>query len=313
MKRGKGYFWCGAMKKQPVGKFRTKEEWRVVRAMVEVEGMTLTAAAEKASIPYSTVQGRARIECWNPPWGIIRGRPRDTEIMAAQAKKIEANLAREEVLLMAEASLVKAQDLDLLAAKSLVVDSARLKVAISRRVREIVERLADPTIPVRSAAQALGTLAPILRLLYRWDCEPDLQGMKRAVTSCYEADIPEELPPTGAVNLRLIATTPEQLAAMAKEKGVFATECNGQGVGPCVIAPEQPPAAIHGPPIPEKEAPKPPQEGQSVEVTPAGHPPGSEKPKKPPDWSERINYPAPLSQTPFGHSPQDSFDHRSSR
>jgi hypothetical protein len=59
--------------------------------------------------------------------GIIRGRPRDTEILAAQAKKIEAALAREDVLLMAEASLVKAQDLEALARKSLVADSARLR------------------------------------------------------------------------------------------------------------------------------------------------------------------------------------------
>jgi hypothetical protein len=57
------------MKKKSAGKFRTKEEWLVIRAMVEKEGMTLTAAAEKVGIPYSTVQGRARIECWNPPQG----------------------------------------------------------------------------------------------------------------------------------------------------------------------------------------------------------------------------------------------------
>jgi len=176
------------MKKKPAGKFRTKEEWQVIRAMVEKEGMTLTAAAEKAGIPYSTVQGRARIECWNPPAGIIRGRPRDTEILAAQAKKIEAKLAREEALLMAEASLVKAQDLEVLAAKSLVADSARLKVAISRRVREIVARLEDPSVPVRSAAQALGSLAPILRLVYRWGGEPDLQRMKLARTSYGDED-----------------------------------------------------------------------------------------------------------------------------
>ena len=55
------------MKKTPAGKFRTREEWQVIRALVEQDGMTLTAAAEKAAIPYSTVQGRARIKCWNPP------------------------------------------------------------------------------------------------------------------------------------------------------------------------------------------------------------------------------------------------------
>jgi hypothetical protein len=145
-----------------------------------------------------------------------------------------------------------------------VADSARLKVAISRRVREIVARLEDPSVPVRSAAAALGSLAPILRLVYRWGDEPGLQRMKRAVSSYSEDDMLEEFPPTGAVNLALINTTPEQLAAMAKAKGEFnrdnqdgacASECNGQGVGPSVIAPEQPPAATHGRPIPKKEAP----------------------------------------------------------
>ena len=144
---------------------------------------------------------------------------RDTEILAAQAKKIEAALEREEVLLRAEASLVKAQDLEVLARKSLATDSARLKVAISRRVKEIVARLEDATIPVRSAAQALGSLAPILRLVYRWGNEPNLQRMKRAVTSYAEDDMPEDFTPTAAVNLALIATTPDQLAAMAKGKG----------------------------------------------------------------------------------------------
>ena len=285
------------MKKKPAGKFRTKEEWRPIRAMVEEEGMTLTAAAEKAGIPYSTVQGRARIECWNPPAGIIRGRPRDSEILAAQAKKIEAKLAREEALLMAEASLVKAQDLEVLAAKSLVADSARLKVAISRRVREIAARLEDSSVPVRSAAQALGSLAPILRLLYGWGREPDLQRMARAVTSYAEGEPAE--PPTGAVNLALINTTPEQLAALAEAKfnrdgrdGASATECNGQGVGPSAIEPEQPPPAIHGSPIPKKEAPKPPLKGRSPQVAPAPHYPVLERPQQPPDWFERIVLPA---------------------
>jgi hypothetical protein len=47
--------------------------------------------------------------------------------------------------------------------------------------------------------------------------------------------------PQGAVNLALIATTPEQLAALAKanrddHSGPSATECNGQGVGQSAIA-----------------------------------------------------------------------------
>jgi hypothetical protein len=233
------------------------------------------------------VKGRARIECWNPPAGIIRGRPRDIEILAAQAKKIEAKLAREEVLLMAEESLVKAQDLEVLARKSLVADSARLKVAISRRVREIVARLEDPSIPVRSAAQTLGSLAPIFRLMDGWGRTLDLEGMELARTG--NGDVP-----TGAVNLELIATTPEQLARRAIANGAPVT------------LPEQPRAATPGCPVPKKEAPKPPSEGPSAKGAPTtGDPPVSENPQQPPDWFERIAHSAAVSQTPFGQTPQE--------
>jgi len=203
-----------------------------------------------------------------------------------------------------ELALVKTEDLELLARRSLAADSARAKVAVSRLVAEILSRL-DASVPVRSAAQALGALAPIFRLLYGWGREPDLQRMARAVTSYAEGEPTET--PTGAVNLALFNTTPEQLAALARAKfdrdeqpDTSATECNGQVAGPSVVRPEQPPTANHGPPIPKKEAPKPPPEDRSAKVTPAGRPPISEKPQQPRDWSEQINYPAPLSQTPFG-------------
>jgi hypothetical protein len=147
-----------------------------------------------------------------------------------------------------------------------------------------------PVCSRRSAAQAWGALAPILRLVYRWGGEPDAKGMRRAVTSYAEDDMPEDFPPAGAVNLRLIATTPDQLAALAEAKGELGrddpegpseTECNGQGVSPSPIAPEQPSAATHGRPIPNKEAPKPPLDSQPAQAPSAGHPHGSEKPQQP--------------------------------
>ena len=66
--------------------------------------------------------------------------------------------------------------------------------------------------------------------------------------------------PASLVNLDLIATGPAQLAQMAKAKrdgqwDVSATECNGLSAGPSGIAAQQPRAATHGRPIPEKEAP----------------------------------------------------------
>ena len=54
-----------------------------------------------------------------------------------------------------ELALVKTEDLELLARRSLAADSARAKVAVSRLVAEILSRL-DASVPVRSAAQALG-------------------------------------------------------------------------------------------------------------------------------------------------------------
>jgi hypothetical protein len=105
---------------------------------------------------------------------------RDLRKEAEKAKRLARKLKREETLMLMEASLLKAEDLEVIARKSLVADSARLKVAISRRVGEIVARLDDPSVPVRSAAQGLGALAPILKLLYHWHEEPGLERMKHA-------------------------------------------------------------------------------------------------------------------------------------
>jgi hypothetical protein len=96
--------------------------------------------------------------------------------------------------------------------------------------------------------------------LFGWDREPDIQVMKLVrtsdqtqVKSYYQHWREGTEPPecTGAVNLALIATSPEELARLAKanqnnQNGVSATECNDQWVGPSVVTPEQPPAATHG-------------------------------------------------------------------
>jgi hypothetical protein len=123
--------------------------------------------------------------------------------------------------------------------------------------------------------------------------------------------MPEDFPPTGAVNLRLIATSPEQLAHLAEAEAnrdgpedASATGCNDQRTGPSAITPEQPGDAHDGLSIPKKEAPKPPLEGKSAQVALAGHPPASEKPQQSPDWFERIARPAPFSQTPLTRHPK---------
>jgi hypothetical protein len=143
---------------------------------------------------------------------------------------------------------VKAQELEVLARKSLVAGNARLKIAISRRVGEIVARLEDPGVPIRSAAQALGALAPILRLIDGWSRALDIEGMELARTS-------NDAKRQSLVNLALINTTPEQLAKLAIANSTHLTECNGLSVGPSAVAPEQPTAAPHDCPRSKNEAP----------------------------------------------------------
>jgi hypothetical protein len=221
------------------------EQWAEARSLYQ-GGMSLEGVAEKLGIPYSTVQYRA----WVESWGVrSRGGRRDPRYQLAKARRIEAKLEREEALMVSEATLVKAEDLEVLARKSLVADSARLKVVISRRVGEIVARLDDPSVPVRSAAQALGALASILKLLYRWDQEPSLVEMKR--------------PWSQAINLELIKIGPEELERRAKAKEALetqrtstgVTEHNGQVDGAHWAQREQPPGAGNGQLTPKKEAP----------------------------------------------------------
>lgn len=139
-----------------------------------------------------------------------RGGQRDPRYQAVKARQIRRKLEKEEKRLEQDLALVKTEDLELLAQRSLAAESARAKLAISRRVIDILSRL-DASVPVRSAAQALGSLAPILRLVYGWDREPDLQRMERAKTSY--ADLLAEAP-NKAVNLALSAPPPNSSARL---------------------------------------------------------------------------------------------------
>ena len=198
-------------------------------------GMSLEAVGKKLGIPYSTLRYRG----WVDNWGVRAKGKRDPRVEAAKAQRLARRLKREERLMMAEAALVKAEDLEVLARKSLVADSARAKVMISRRLREVLMRLDDPTIPVRSAAQALGALAPIIKLIYRWHEEPP------PVTELKAANHPLH----NMINLGLQATPPEMLKQMALAKrGSLTPEHDGQGGGPSPIrerTPESP--GVDGP------------------------------------------------------------------
>jgi hypothetical protein len=263
--------------------------------MVEEEGMTLMGAAAKSGVPYATVAWHSRMECWNPPGGKKIGRPRDIGILEAQARRIEAEVARQDALLAAEAALVKGADLEVLCRKSLVADRARLKVAISRKAAEIVSRLDDPAIPVRIAAQTLGTLAPILRLLYGWDRELAIGEMQRAQS--------------GMINLALQATPPtalKELALAQQSADALETEHNGQRNGTGCEQREGPPAGPDGHESPEKEA-----LGEALKDTqPArtGHPTRREKPEL--DAILRPQLPFPSESQTDKDGPQERRMHQ---
>jgi hypothetical protein len=224
--------------KQRVRKVYRPETWEEARGLYQ-GGMSLEAVGKELGIPYPTVWYHA----WMEDWGVrVKGVKRDPRAEAAKAQKLARKLAREEALMVMEASLVKADDLEVLARKSLAGDSARAKVMISRRVTEILTRLEDPSVPPRSAAQALGALAPIFRLVYRWDEAPDVGAMQRARS--------------GAINLELLAVPPEALKAPAPaRKSSRATEHNDKTDGTLSIQGEHPKGAGDGQVTPQKEAP----------------------------------------------------------
>jgi len=151
-----------------VTKTYAPETWTKAQELYQ-GGMSLGAVGKELGIPYPTV----RYHAWMEDWGVrAKGVKRDPRLEAARAKKLARKLKREEALMIAQTSLAKTEDLEVLAHKCLKADSARMKVMVSRVVSGLISRLEDPTIPPRSAAQALGALAPIFRLLYRWRDEP---------------------------------------------------------------------------------------------------------------------------------------------
>ena len=121
---------------------------------------------------------------------------------------------------------------------------------------------------------------------------------------------------TGAVNLTLIATSPEELRLLGEsgeadrnrdgQCGTSATECNGKGLGASATAPEQPPAATLCRPIPKRRL----QNLPGGPVWPSRTRWSSSRLGKTPAAPrlvQAIAYPAPLSQTPFGQTPQNPF------
>jgi hypothetical protein len=186
--------------------------------------------------------------------------PDGTRRAETAREETERDAYQVELLLEAREVMFDTKKVELAAQKILAQHSTMMKMALSELVLQTIEDLRSPEVRPKDRALAMVALKTVGNQLYGWDREPNIQRMERAVTSYSEDDIPEDFPPTGAVNLRLIATSPEQLAHLAHlaeakanrdgPEGASATGCNDQGRGPSAIAPEQP-----GFPVPQKEAP----------------------------------------------------------
>lgn len=292
---------------------RPIEFWRDIRALVE-KGLSLKKASRQFKVSFSHLRERAVAEGWKLCW---RGRPRTLDYVNEERRAEMANeqaqrdARQAKLLLEARVAVFDTKKAELVAQKILAQHSTEMKVRLSELVVQTAEDLRSPEVRPKDRASAMVALKTVSNQLYGWDREPDIQRMELArtsdqtrVVSYYQHWLQGTTPPpvTGAVNLALIATTPEQLKAMAEaeenrdcQRGASTTERNGQEMGPSAITPEQPGAATHGHPIPKKGAPQPPPDGQSAKGATAGNPPVLEKPQQPSDGFERIAHPAPLS------------------
>jgi hypothetical protein len=200
------------------------------------------------------------------------GLPDGTRRVEMAKEQARRDAQQAELLLEARVAVFDTKKAELVAQKILAQHSIKMKMALSELVLQTALDLRPGEVRPKDRATAMVNLKTVCNQLYGWDGEPDLRGMKLARTSdnasqqvsLYQHWLHGSTPPpvTGAVNLALIATTPQQLAEMAKseeirdgQRDASATERNGLSMRPSAIAAEQPPAATHGCPIPEKEAP----------------------------------------------------------
>jgi hypothetical protein len=170
--------------------------------------------------------------------------------MAKEQQSRDAQQA--ELLVEARVAVFDTKKAELVAQKILAQHSTMMKVALSELVVQTAEDLRSGEIKPKDRALALAALKSVGNQLYGWDREPDIRGMEMArtsgddlkVKSLYQHWLEGTTPPecTGAVNLALIATTPEQLTEMAMAD----RNQDGQRVAPAtehrgpVENPEQP-------------------------------------------------------------------------
>ena len=234
--------------------------------------------------------------------------------MAKEQARRDAQQA--ELLLEARVAVFDTKKAEIVAQKILAQHSTMMKVALSELVVQTAEDLRSGEVKPKDRTLAMVALKTVCDRLFGWDREPDIQRMERArtsdqtqVKSYYQYWLEGTTSPTvtGAVNLALIATTPEQLQAMAEAEenrdgqGAAPAQRDGFSLGPSPVAPEQPRAAAHGCPIPEKEAL-----------------PLSVKPPVQPRWdtdlqqaekANRGNPPSPIGPKAGPEAPQNALKH----
>jgi transposase-like protein len=268
-------------------KMHSEETKRAARELVE-SGGTLQATAMQTGIAYSTLQHWSELECWalKHPTKRATGRPR--VFYPGRVKAIETALEREEALMLAEESLAKSADLEIMARGCLIRDSERAKLGLSRLINRTIEELGNPEIKPRDRAKGLGALSPVIKLVYRWHEEPSIEQMERAQS--------------GMINLTLQATDPHDLKrlALARHGGSAPEpEQDGQGGGPSPIRPEHAPTGGDGLDDRKGDPEEPGGEKQ-------GHPekafkPNTDREKLKPEWDSilapQVTHP-PESQPP---------------
>jgi len=150
-------------------------------------GEKLSTIAVKVQVPYGTIY----YHCWYNGWN---GQKKKQQGEGDRARRIRKKIEAEEKRISEELTIMRSENVEVLARKSLSADSARTKLAVSRRVGEILDSMEGLSVPEK--ARTLSALAPVIKLLHRWHEEPDLEEMERA---------------RGAINLKLIDTSAEQL------------------------------------------------------------------------------------------------------
>jgi hypothetical protein len=119
-------------------------------------------------------------------------------------EQAEYDALQSELRQEAEILVIDVKKAELLSQKVLATHSVRMKVALSELVVQTAEDLRSDGVRPKDRALALASLRAVCDRLYGWDKEPNVAELERAKGY--------------AINLKLIATPPEKLTEMHREK-----------------------------------------------------------------------------------------------